>query len=158
MAMPEERSRCSETSLSCNKTCLSTAMNHCLETGGKHVEPAHFRLMMACAEMCRTSAHFMLINTPHHKHTCKECAKFARSAPAIASGSAAWTNAWRCAGPARSAAARWRPERRTPPMKSQLVSDTADAQVHGVILDSGGEAFAALTKFANGKKPAAASM
>jgi hypothetical protein len=50
-------------------------MNHCLETGGKHVEPAHFRLMMACAEICRTSAHFMLVNTPHHKHTCKECAE-----------------------------------------------------------------------------------
>jgi len=50
-------------------------MNHCLETGGKHVEPAHFRLMMACAEICRTSAHFMLINTPRHKHTCKECAQ-----------------------------------------------------------------------------------
>jgi hypothetical protein len=50
-------------------------MNHCLEAGGKHVEPPHFRLMMACAEMCRTSAHFMLISTPHHKHTCKECAE-----------------------------------------------------------------------------------
>jgi len=41
----------------------STAMNYCLEMGGKHTEPAHFRLMMACAEMCRTSAHFMLIGT-----------------------------------------------------------------------------------------------
>jgi len=30
-------------------------------------------------------------------------------------------------------------------MKSQLVSDTADAQVHVVILDSGEEALAALT-------------
>jgi hypothetical protein len=50
-------------------------MNHCLEAGGKHVEPAHFRLMMACAEICRTSAHFMLIKTPHHKHACGECAE-----------------------------------------------------------------------------------
>jgi hypothetical protein len=31
--------------------------------------------MIACAEMCRTCAHFMLISTPHHKHTCKECAE-----------------------------------------------------------------------------------
>jgi hypothetical protein len=31
--------------------------------------------MMACAEIWRTSAHFMLINTPHHKHTCGECAQ-----------------------------------------------------------------------------------
>lgn len=50
-------------------------MTHCLEHGGKHTEPKHFRLMMACAEICRTSAHFMLINTPHHKHTCRECAE-----------------------------------------------------------------------------------
>src|SRR4051794_14963794 len=75
MAMSEQMSRCIETCLACYKTCLSTAMNHCLETGGKHVEPKHFRLMMACAEICRTSAHFMLINTPHHKHTCRECAE-----------------------------------------------------------------------------------
>jgi predicted DNA-binding protein with PD1-like motif len=43
-------------------------------------------------------------------------------------------------------------------MKSQIVSDTADAQVHVVILDAGEEAFAALTKFANDKKLAAASL
>jgi hypothetical protein len=39
------------------------------------VEPDHFRPMMACAEICRTSAQFMLVNTPHHKHTCAECAE-----------------------------------------------------------------------------------
>jgi len=66
----EEMTRCVEACLSCYKTCLPTTMNHRLETGGKHVEPGHFRPMMACAEMCRTSAHFMLISTPHHKHTC----------------------------------------------------------------------------------------
>jgi hypothetical protein len=55
MPISEEMSRCIEICLSSYKTCLSTAMNHCLETGGKHVEPAHFRLMMACAEICRTS-------------------------------------------------------------------------------------------------------
>jgi predicted DNA-binding protein with PD1-like motif len=44
------------------------------------------------------------------------------------------------------------------PMKSQLVSDTADAQVHVVILDSGEEAFSALTRFANEAKLTAASM
>jgi hypothetical protein len=50
-------------------------MNHCIEAGGKHVAPAHFRLMMACAEICRTSAHFMLISGSHHKHICAECAE-----------------------------------------------------------------------------------
>ena len=43
-------------------------------------------------------------------------------------------------------------------MKSQLVSDTADAQIHVVILDSGEEAFATLSKFTNEAKLTAASL
>ncbi len=77
MPITKEMNRCIEACLGCYRACLGTAMNLCLETGGKHVEPVHFRLMMACAEICRTSAHFMLINTPHHKHTCRECAECA---------------------------------------------------------------------------------
>lgn len=50
--MNEEMTRCIETCLSCYKACVSTAMNHCLEAGGKHVETSHLRLMMACAEIC----------------------------------------------------------------------------------------------------------
>lgn len=70
-----EMKTCIDNCLSCYCTCLSAAMNHCLKAGGKHVEPAHFKLMMACVEICRTSAHFMLIGTPHHKHICGECAE-----------------------------------------------------------------------------------
>jgi hypothetical protein len=33
--MTEEITRSIETGLSCYRTCLSTAMNHCLEPGGK---------------------------------------------------------------------------------------------------------------------------
>lgn len=70
-----EMSKCVEECLRCYSVCLSMAMNHCLEAGGEHVEKQHFTLMMACAEMCRTSAHFMLIGSSHHKHTCRECAE-----------------------------------------------------------------------------------
>jgi len=73
--MPENMRECIEQCLSCYQVCLGTAMTHCLHAGGRHVEPAHFRLMMACAEICRTSAHFLLIGTPHHRHTCRECAE-----------------------------------------------------------------------------------
>ena len=66
---------CVDECLRCYSVCLGTAMNHCLEAGGEHVAPAHFRLMMACAEICRTAAHFMLVGTEHHKHTCAECAE-----------------------------------------------------------------------------------
>lgn len=66
---------CIEECLRCYSTCLSTAMGHCLEMGGKHTERKHFTLMMACAEICRTSAHFMLLGSEHHKHVCRECAE-----------------------------------------------------------------------------------
>ena len=71
---PEMRS-CIEECLRCHSTCLNMAMSHCLEQGGKHVEPQHLKLMMACAEICQTAANFMLIGTHHHKHTCRECAE-----------------------------------------------------------------------------------
>ena len=70
-AMQECIRNCQE----CHATCLSIAMNHCLEMGGKHVEPEHFRLMMACAEICQTSANFMLIGTDLHTRTCAVCAE-----------------------------------------------------------------------------------
>jgi hypothetical protein len=50
-------------------------MHHCLETGGQYVEPRHFRLMTACAEICRTSAALMLIRSPSHLLQCDLCAK-----------------------------------------------------------------------------------
>lgn len=70
-----EMQSCIDQCLRCYQTCTSTAMGHCLEVGGEHVAPPHFKLMMACAEICRTSAHFMLIGSPHHKHVCRECAE-----------------------------------------------------------------------------------
>ena len=49
-----EMQKCVDECLRCYGICLGMAMNHCLETGGEHVAPRHFRLMMACAEICRT--------------------------------------------------------------------------------------------------------
>jgi len=54
---------------------MHEAMNHCLEVGGKHLEPTHFRLMINCAEICQTSANFMLSGSPYHKLTCGICAQ-----------------------------------------------------------------------------------
>ena len=49
------------------------AMNHCVESGGKHVEPAHFRLMMNCAELCQTAANFVLSSSSLHQRVCAAC-------------------------------------------------------------------------------------
>lgn len=58
----------------CHATCLSMASTHCLEVGGKHVAPDHFRLMLDCAQICAVSADFMLRGSTHHAHVCAECA------------------------------------------------------------------------------------
>ncbi len=66
---------CIEACNHCHQVCLQTAMNHCLEAGGKHVEAEHFRLMMNCAEICQTSANFQLSSSPFHRRVCEVCAE-----------------------------------------------------------------------------------
>lgn len=73
--MSTEMQACIDDCLRCHGTCLGMAMTHCLETGGRHVEPGHFRLMMACAEICRAAANLMLIGTAHHRRSCALCAE-----------------------------------------------------------------------------------
>lgn len=66
---------CIDECLHCYQTCRRDAMNHCLETGGEHVEPTHFRLMINCAEICRTAADFMLSGSDMHARICAACAE-----------------------------------------------------------------------------------
>ena len=68
---------CIEHCFDCHKTCLSELSLHCLEMGGAHVEPHHFRLMMDCAQICGVAADFMLCGSKHHPHICAECAECA---------------------------------------------------------------------------------
>lgn len=65
---------CIEACTTCHATCLQTAMNHCLNTGGKHVGADHFRLMMDCAEICQTSANLQLSSSSFHVALCGICA------------------------------------------------------------------------------------
>ncbi len=71
----QETQRCIDECIRCYRTCFGMAMNHCLEMGGEHVQPKHFRVMVACAEICRTTAHFMLMKSEHALHLCRECAE-----------------------------------------------------------------------------------
>lgn len=59
----------------CHQMCLHEAMNHCLESGGGHVAPDHFRLMMNCAEICQTSANLMLSASAFSNQFCRVCAE-----------------------------------------------------------------------------------
>ena len=74
VASNENMQQCIEQCLNCYRICRETAMNHCLEQGGAHVEPSHFRLMINCADICRTAADFMLSNSVLHGKVCAACA------------------------------------------------------------------------------------
>jgi hypothetical protein len=51
---------------------------HCLQMGGAHAAANHVRLMLDCAEICQTSANFMLRGSDLHGHTCRACAVVCR--------------------------------------------------------------------------------
>lgn len=66
---------CIQSCLECYQMCQQTAAQHCLEAGGAHVEAEHMRLMMACAEMCRTAAHIVMTGVAQHAVVCAACAE-----------------------------------------------------------------------------------
>jgi hypothetical protein len=49
-------------------------IEHCLAEGGAHATPAHIRILTDCAEMCLTSADFMLRGSSMHMKVCGVCA------------------------------------------------------------------------------------
>jgi hypothetical protein len=77
-AFSKEVSACIEACLDCHKVCLGLAMTHCLETGGEHVAPPHFRMMIDCAAICATAADFMLHKSQFHREVCRVCAEICR--------------------------------------------------------------------------------
>jgi len=70
---PSNKDECIEDCLECYRICTETAMTHCLEAGGDHVEPEHFRLMLNCAQICRTTAEFLLAESEFHVRLCALC-------------------------------------------------------------------------------------
>jgi hypothetical protein len=66
--------QCIENCLQCHRLCVET-MTHCLHMGGKHAEANHIRLLADCAQICHTSADFMLRGSDMHGYTCAACAQ-----------------------------------------------------------------------------------
>jgi len=68
-----ELERCIDECMRCYAVCVSTAQ-YCLQQGGAHAEPSHVRVLLDCAEICRTSADYMLRGSDLHHETCRVCA------------------------------------------------------------------------------------
>lgn len=72
MNLSEMMQRCIQNCEDCHMICMRT-VQHCLTMGGKHADPNHIGLMLDCADICRTSADYMLRNSPRHHQTCNLC-------------------------------------------------------------------------------------
>lgn len=73
----QEMRECIRNCQDCSAICIET-MSHCLALGGKHADAHHIRLLADCAEICRTSAAFMLRGSELHPRTCGVCAEACR--------------------------------------------------------------------------------
>jgi hypothetical protein len=100
---------CIEHCLDCHRQCQQSAMQHCLPVGGRHTEPEHFRLMLDCAEVCRSAAVLMMNDSPFHHalcgvcaDLCERCAESCRTLDGMEDCAAACE---RCAGSCRQMAA-----------------------------------------------------
>ena len=58
----------------CHNICVET-IAHCLQMGGKHVEAAHLKSLLDCADTCRISADFMLRGSAIYAQACGLCAE-----------------------------------------------------------------------------------
>ncbi len=61
---------CIQDCLNCHTVCLDTAMRTMQKSGNAD----NVRTLLDCAEICQTSAHFMLRNSPLHTSICQVCA------------------------------------------------------------------------------------
>jgi hypothetical protein len=77
-AISSEMQQCIDECTRCHNVCLSL-VSHCLERGGKHADRAHITLLLDCAEICQTSANFMLRGSERHHSICRVCAEVCRA-------------------------------------------------------------------------------
>ena len=66
--------QCIQNCQDCHRVCLEL-VTHCLQLGDKHAEATHIRLLLDCAQVCATSADFMIRGSDMHGYTCGACAE-----------------------------------------------------------------------------------
>ena len=73
----EEMRRCIQNCQDCHAICTEMIV-HCLQLGGRHAAPDHIRLLADCAQICATSADYMLRVSSLHHRTCGLCSEVCR--------------------------------------------------------------------------------
>lgn len=65
---------CIEACRDCASTCTET-VRYCLDMGGEHADARHVALLLDCAQICQTSADFMLRGSDLSGRICAACAE-----------------------------------------------------------------------------------
>jgi hypothetical protein len=73
-AMKAGMQECIDRCQRCEEICLES-VQYCLRQGGKHARADHIGTLLACADICNTSARFMLLGSDYHPSTCAVCAE-----------------------------------------------------------------------------------
>lgn len=81
LTVSQEMQQCIQNCLDCHSICLNT-IAYCLQQGGMHSELVHIRLLTDCAQICSTSAHFMLRGSNFHARICGACAEVCQACAA----------------------------------------------------------------------------
>lgn len=63
---------CIENCIECHRICLET-LQYCLRLGGRHAEPEHIRRLADCADICQTTADFLIRGSELHRETSAVC-------------------------------------------------------------------------------------
>ncbi|QQG35763.1 MAG: four-helix bundle copper-binding protein [Micavibrio aeruginosavorus] len=58
----------------CHLLCQETLAYHGDETGGRQLSPQHIKRLMACIEICQTTANLLAIRAPLIDQLCEICA------------------------------------------------------------------------------------
>ena len=66
--------QCIDNCTNCHRICLETAARHFRGERSPRLDESLVRLLLDCAEICRTSADFMIRGSELHPHTCRACA------------------------------------------------------------------------------------
>lgn len=65
---------CIEACRDCARSCTES-VRYCLEMGGQHADARHVALLLDCAQICQTSADFMLRGSDLSSHIYAACAE-----------------------------------------------------------------------------------
>ena len=65
-----EIQQCIQDCLNCHAVCVRTA-DACRQAGGDHAKDEHIYVLLDCADMCLTAAHFMQHNSPLYGYACQ---------------------------------------------------------------------------------------